>query len=64
MQILGTLFGAVINYVLMSSITTQQRDILLSIQGTNIWSGQAIQSFNSNVSHLPLILIILLIRLV
>lgn len=63
MQILGTLFGAVINYVLMSSITTQQRDILLSIQGTNIWSGQAIQSFNSNVGHSPLMLI-LLIRLV
>ena len=49
-QILGTIFGAVINYVLMSSITTNQRDILLSIQGTNIWSGQLIQSFNSNVS--------------
>lgn len=50
MQIIGTLFGAVINYILMSSITTNQRDILLSIQGTNIWSGQVIQSFNSNVS--------------
>ena len=49
-QILGTIFGAVINYLLMSSITTNQRDILLSIQGTNIWSGQLIQSFNSNVS--------------
>lgn len=53
MQIIGTLFGAVINYALMSSITTQQREILLSIQGTNIWSGQVIQSFNSNVSHPP-----------
>lgn len=51
MQIIGTLFGAVINYALMTAITTQQRDILLSIQGTNIWSGQAIQSFNSNVGH-------------
>jgi OPT family oligopeptide transporter len=37
-QILGTLLGAVVNYALMSSITTQQRDILLSIQGTNIVS--------------------------
>ncbi|OAA65854.1 Oligopeptide transporter OPT superfamily [Niveomyces insectorum RCEF 264] len=46
--LVGTLLGAVINYVLMSSITTNQRDILLSIQGTNIWSGQVIQSFNSN----------------
>lgn len=49
-QIMGTLLGAIINYALMSSITTNQRDILLSIQGTNIWSGQVIQSFNSNVS--------------
>ncbi len=49
-QIMGTVLGAVVNYALMSSITTSQRDILLSIQGTNIWSGQVIQSFNSNVS--------------
>ncbi|RDW82602.1 OPT superfamily oligopeptide transporter-1 [Coleophoma cylindrospora] len=47
-QIIGTVLGAIINYGLMSSITTNQRDILLSIQGTNIWSGQVIQSFNSN----------------
>jgi OPT family oligopeptide transporter len=51
-SILGTLLGATLNYLLMSSITTNQRDILLSIQGTNIWSGQVIQSFNSNVSQL------------
>jgi OPT family oligopeptide transporter len=51
-QIMGTVFGAIVNYVLMTSITTNQRDILLSIQGTNIWSGQVIQSFNSNVSLL------------
>jgi hypothetical protein len=48
-QIMGTVFGAIINYILMTSITTTQRDILLSIQGSNIWSGQVIQSFNSNV---------------
>lgn len=50
-QIIGTILGAIINYGLMSSITTNQREILLSIQGTNIWSGQVIQSFNSNVSE-------------
>jgi len=48
-QTIGTLLGAVVNYALMNSITDNQRDILLSIQGTNIWSGQVIQSFNSNV---------------
>ncbi|KAF4625046.1 hypothetical protein G7Y89_g13120 [Cudoniella acicularis] len=47
-QIFGTVLGAIVNYILMSSITTNQREILLSIQGTNIWSGQVIQSFNSN----------------
>lgn len=51
-QIMGTLFGAVVNYVLMNSITDNQREVLLSIEGTNIWSGQVIQSFNSNVSPL------------
>lgn len=51
-QIIGTVFGAIVNYALMSSITTSQREILLSLEGTNIWSGQVIQSFNSNVSPL------------
>lgn len=32
---------------MMSTITTSQREILLSIEGTNIWSGQTIQTFNS-----------------
>lgn len=31
----------------MSTITTSQRETLLSIEGTNIWSGQTIQTFNS-----------------
>jgi len=48
-QVVGTLVGAIINYVMMVTITTNQRDILLSIQGTNIWSGQNIQQFNSQV---------------
>lgn len=47
MQMTGTLVGAVLSYIMMDSITTNQREILLSIEGTNIWSGQAVQSFNS-----------------
>jgi hypothetical protein len=43
---------------MMVEITTNQRDILLSIQGTNIWSGQNIQQFNSQVRR-PLTLLIL-----
>ncbi|KAG2111688.1 OPT oligopeptide transporter protein-domain-containing protein [Suillus discolor] len=46
-QVLGTLLGAALNYVLMNSIIDSQREILLSVQGTNIWSGQQPQSYNS-----------------
>ncbi|KAG6857387.1 hypothetical protein H0H87_004749 [Tephrocybe sp. NHM501043] len=46
-QIIGTFFGAVLNFVLMNSIIDNQRDILLSVEGTNIWSGQQPQQYNS-----------------
>ncbi|CAK5278568.1 unnamed protein product [Mycena citricolor] len=46
-QIIGTLFGAILNFVLMNSIIDNQRPILLSVQGTNIWSGQQPQQYNS-----------------
>ncbi|POS84813.1 hypothetical protein EPUL_005288 [Erysiphe pulchra] len=47
-QSIGAVFGAIINFFIMSMITTNRRDILLSTQGTNVWSGHAVQSFNSN----------------
>lgn len=50
-QTFGTVFGACMNCILMVSITTSQREILLSIEGSIIRSGQVIQSFNSNVSY-------------
>ncbi|KAG2041639.1 OPT oligopeptide transporter protein-domain-containing protein [Suillus americanus] len=46
-QIIGTILGAALNYVLMNSIINNQREVLLSVQGTNIWSGQQPQSYNS-----------------
>ncbi|KAG2353184.1 OPT oligopeptide transporter [Suillus spraguei] len=46
-QILGTLLGAVLNFIMMNSIIDNQREILLSVQGTNIWSGQQPQQYNS-----------------
>ncbi|KAJ7261713.1 OPT oligopeptide transporter protein-domain-containing protein [Mycena haematopus] len=46
-QVTGTLFGAVLNFVLMNSIIDNQRPILLSVEGTNIWSGQQPQQYNS-----------------
>ncbi|KAF2665474.1 OPT superfamily oligopeptide transporter [Microthyrium microscopicum] len=47
MQLMGTLIGSIASYLMMVSITDSQRTVLLDIQGTNIWSGQAIQTFNS-----------------
>ncbi|KAG6331947.1 hypothetical protein ID866_7144 [Astraeus odoratus] len=46
-QMVGTIFGACLNYVLMNSIVTNQKEILLSVQGTNVWSGWQVQMYNS-----------------
>lgn len=46
-QVLGCVIGALFNYVMMITIVQNQRDILTSIEGTNIWSGQNVQSFNT-----------------
>jgi len=32
----------------MKTIINSRREILLQVQGTNVWSGQQVQSFNSN----------------
>jgi len=47
-QIAGTMVGAVLNYVIMQIVVNNERTILLSNQGTRVWSGQQIQSFNAN----------------
>ncbi|KZT56011.1 OPT superfamily oligopeptide transporter [Calocera cornea HHB12733] len=46
-QIIGTLLGALLNWIMMNSIVENQREILLSVEGTNIWSGQQPQAYNS-----------------
>lgn len=46
-QLLGTLIGSVLNFILMNSIIDNQRPILLSVEGTNVWSGQQPQQYNS-----------------
>ncbi|KAI0732700.1 OPT oligopeptide transporter [Fomitopsis betulina] len=48
MQMLGTVVGAILNYVMMLSIIDAQREALLSIAGTRLWSGQNAQAYNSN----------------
>ncbi|KAL5526996.1 hypothetical protein ACEPAF_8725 [Sanghuangporus sanghuang] len=47
-QSLGTIIGGLLNYVIMKVIVDAQREVLLDIQGTNVWSGQQVQSFNSD----------------
>lgn len=47
-QIIGCVFGAILNYIMMQSIVKEQTPILLSTEGTSIWSGAWVQSTNSN----------------
>lgn len=46
-QVYGTLLGAALNYVVMTTIVTNKREILLSPEGNNIWSGSTLQSMNT-----------------
>ncbi|KAF8309084.1 OPT superfamily oligopeptide transporter [Clavulina sp. PMI_390] len=46
-QVWGTLLGAFVNYAVMASIVSQQRETLLDPVGTAVWAGQAVQSLNS-----------------
>jgi hypothetical protein len=50
MQMFGTAIGCMMSYIMMEQITTEKREILLAIQGTNVWSGQTLQKENSAVS--------------
>lgn len=47
-QVWGTILGAAINYVVMISIVNAQQAVLVSPNGTNVWSGQLVQTLNSD----------------
>ncbi|KAF8348553.1 OPT oligopeptide transporter protein-domain-containing protein [Amanita rubescens] len=47
-QVWGTILGAMVNYVVMVSIVTVRREILLDPIGNNVWSGQYTQTLNTN----------------
>lgn len=47
-QVAGTVVGALLNYVIMQTVVRNERTILLSNEGTRVWSGQQIQSYNAN----------------
>lgn len=46
-QVLGCVIGAIFNYIMMQSIVTAQAEILTSIEGSNVWSGQTVQQYNT-----------------
>ncbi|KZT64582.1 peptide transporter MTD1 [Daedalea quercina L-15889] len=47
-QMAGTVVGALLNYVIMQTVVNNEREILLSNEGTRVWSGQQVQSYNAN----------------
>jgi OPT family oligopeptide transporter len=46
-QVMGCLVGAIMNYAMMITIVANQAPILTGILGSNIWSGQNVQQFNT-----------------
>ncbi|KAF5655389.1 peptide transporter [Fusarium sp. NRRL 25303] len=46
-QVIGCVLGALLNYVMMISIVDNQAAILMSAEGTNVWSGAQVQQFNT-----------------
>ncbi|RFU35203.1 hypothetical protein B7463_g1157, partial [Scytalidium lignicola] len=46
-QVIGCIYGAVLNYVIMNIVVKNQAHILVSVEGTNIWSGTNVQQFNT-----------------
>ena len=46
-QMIGAVIGAIFNYIMMVSIVDNQFAILTSIEGSNIWSGQNVQQYNT-----------------
>lgn len=47
-QTMGGIIGGLLNYAIMKSVLASNREILLDVQGTNVWSGQQVQSYNSD----------------
>jgi OPT family small oligopeptide transporter len=46
-QSVGAIIGGLLNFVIMKSVLANQREILREVQGSNVWSGQQVQSYNS-----------------
>jgi OPT family small oligopeptide transporter len=46
-QLFGTIVGSVFNYLMMVTIVNNQAEILKSPEGTDVWSGQNVQQYNT-----------------
>ncbi|KAK2601835.1 hypothetical protein QQS21_004618 [Conoideocrella luteorostrata] len=49
-QIYGTVLGGFVNYAVMISIVSGNRDLLANSDGNASWSGASIQSYNTNAT--------------
>ena len=49
-QIYGTVLGGFINYAVMTSIVSANKDLLANSNGDSSWSGATIQAYNTNAS--------------
>lgn len=49
-QIYGTVLGGFVNYGVMISIVSSNRDALANGNGSNSWSGATLQSYNTNAT--------------
>ncbi|KAL1712381.1 OPT oligopeptide transporter protein-domain-containing protein [Schizophyllum commune] len=50
-QVLGSIIGGVLNFVVANNVLTANREVLLDVQGSNVWSGQNIQSYNTGMQR-------------
>ncbi|KAF7290827.1 OPT oligopeptide transporter [Mycena indigotica] len=46
-QTVGAIVGGLLNFIIMKVVIRSHFDLLRDVQGSNIWSGQQVQSFNS-----------------
>ncbi|QDS75836.1 hypothetical protein FKW77_001200 [Venturia effusa] len=46
-QIVGTAVGCLMSYLMMEKITTEKMGILKAVEGSNVWSGQALQDHSA-----------------
>ncbi|KAJ5698727.1 OPT superfamily oligopeptide transporter [Penicillium macrosclerotiorum] len=49
-QIWGTMLGGFINYAVMISIVKNNKEVLVSGNGSNSWSGATLQAYNTNAT--------------